>query len=55
MNQTQYVGIGLLFFGALYILLANQAEVITGTLGYLAGGFLMLLGVVAQFAKPKGK
>jgi hypothetical protein len=53
MTQTKIMGIALLMFGTLYILLANQAEVVTGLLGYLAGSFMLIMGIAALFITPK--
>ena len=55
MTQTMIMGIALLMFGTLYILLANQAEVITATAGYMAGGLFMVLGIAGLFAKQRSK
>ena len=55
MTQTKIMGIALLMFGSLYVLLANQAETVTSVLGYLAGSFLLILGVAALFVTPKSK
>lgn len=55
MTQTKIMGIALLMFGSLYVLLANQAEVITRTAGYLAGSLMLILGVAALFITPKSK
>jgi hypothetical protein len=55
MTQTKIMGIALLMFGSLYILLANQAETVTGLLGYLSGSFMLILGIAALFVTPKNK
>lgn len=55
MTQTMIMGIALLMFGSLFILLANQAEVITATAGYLSGGLMLTLGVAGLFARPRSK